>query len=107
LIDAIIALMATDNKVTGPINLGNATEFTILELAELVIELTGSRSKIVYAARQQDDPRQRRPDISRANELLSWTPKTPPRLGLGRTIAYFENLLTDADVRSALLLPVQ
>ena len=70
LVDGLTRLMATSDEITGPINLGNPGEFTILELAKMVIELTGSRSKIVYAARPEDDPRQRRPDISRADELL-------------------------------------
>ncbi len=99
--------MATNDEITGPINLGNPSEFTILELAQMVIELTGSRSKIVYAARPEDDPRQRRPDISCANELLSWAPKMSLRQGLIPTIAYFEKLLTDNGVRSAVLLPTR
>jgi UDP-glucuronate decarboxylase len=74
-----------------------------LELAEMVVGLTGSRSKIVYAARPQDDPRQRRPDISLANELLSWTPQIPLSKGLERTIAYFEKALSQEGIRSALL----
>jgi UDP-glucuronate decarboxylase len=103
LIDGLIRLMATNDKITGPINMGNPGEFTILELAEMVVALTGSRSKIVYAARPQDDPRQRRPDISLANELLSWTPQIPLSKGLERTIAYFEKALSQEGIRSALL----
>jgi len=105
LVDGLTRLMATSDEITGPINLGNPGEFTILELAKMVIELTGSRSKIVYAARPEDDPRQRRPDISRADELLHWSPKIPLRLGLTRTIAHFERVLTDQKVRSGLLAP--
>jgi UDP-glucuronate decarboxylase len=107
LIEGLIRLMATNDEITGPINLGNPSEFTILELAQMVVELTGSRSKIVYAARPEDDPRQRRPDISRANELLSWGPKISLRQGLMPTIAYFAKLLTDDGVRSTVLLPAR
>jgi UDP-glucuronate decarboxylase len=88
--------------VTGPINLGNPGEFSILELASLVIEMTGSRSKIAHRPRPEDDPRQRRPDISRAEEILGWKPTTDLRAGLKRTIAYFEKLLGEADVRTML-----
>jgi UDP-glucuronate decarboxylase len=88
--------------VTGPINLGNPKEFTILQLASLVIELTGSRSRIVHRRRPQDDPRQRRPDISKANDLLSWAPKTELAEGLNRTIEYFEGLLSDGTVRASI-----
>jgi UDP-glucuronate decarboxylase len=78
--------MDTPNDVIGPINLGNPEEFTILELASLVIELTGSRSRIAHWPRPQDDPRQRRPDISKANDILKWTPKTKLAEGLNKTI---------------------
>jgi UDP-glucuronate decarboxylase len=99
LIDGLVRLMNSPDDVTGPINIGNPKEFTILELASLVIELTGSHSHIVHRARPQDDPRQRRPDISKANELLRWAPQTQLRDGLTKTIAYFENLLKDEGVR--------
>jgi len=95
LVDALLRLMATGDEVTGPINVGNPAEFTIRELAELVIELTGSRSRIVHHARPEDDPRQRRPDISMAKDVLGWQPTTSLRDGLARTIAYFEDLLRD------------
>ena len=95
--------MSTPAEVTGPINIGNPDEFSILDLASMVIELTGSRSKVVYRPRPENDPRQRRPDISRAADLLSWAPRTPLKQGLGRTIAYFEQLLTDAGVRDAII----
>ncbi|HWM47946.1 MAG TPA: UDP-glucuronic acid decarboxylase family protein [Xanthobacteraceae bacterium] len=95
LVDALLRLMATGDEVTGPINVGNPAEFTIRELAELVIELTGSRSRIVHRARPEDDPRQRRPDISMAKDVLGWQPTTSLRDGLTRTIAYFEDLLRD------------
>ncbi|MFZ0608389.1 MAG: UDP-glucuronic acid decarboxylase family protein [Xanthobacteraceae bacterium] len=103
LIDGLIRLMNTADNVTGPINIGNPTEFTILELAALVIELTGSRSRIVNRPRPQDDPQQRRPDISKADEILKWSPHTALKEGLVRTIAYFEDLLRDETVRPAIM----
>jgi UDP-glucuronate decarboxylase len=99
LIDGLMRLMNTPDDVTGPINIGNPKEFTMLELASLVIEMTGSRSRIVYRQLPQDDPRQRRPDISKANDVLGWTPQTPLREGLVRTIEYFEGLLRDEAIR--------
>src|SRR5580700_1144084 len=99
LIDGLIRLMATPDEVTGPINIGNPTEFTILELASQVIELVGSRSRVVHRPRPQDDPRQRRPDISKADDLLQWAPQTQLREGLIRTIEYFEKLLKDDAIR--------
>jgi UDP-glucuronate decarboxylase len=99
LIDGLIRLMNTSDEVTGPINIGNPHEFTILELASLVIEMTGSRSRIVHRPRPQDDPRQRRPDISKADDLLGWAPRTALRDGLIRTIGYFEELLKDETIR--------
>jgi UDP-glucuronate decarboxylase len=94
LIDGLVRLMGTKEEVTGPINLGNPAEFTMLELAELVIELTGSRSKIIYLPLPADDPRQRQPDIGLAMRDLGWKPKVQLRDGLARTIAYFEDLLS-------------
>jgi UDP-glucuronate decarboxylase len=102
LVDGLVRLMNTPADVTGPVNLGNPGEFTILELAQQVIELTNSRSRIVHRALPQDDPKQRRPDISRANELLDWSPRVPLRYGLVQTIAYFERLIADPSVREAL-----
>src|ERR1700686_3901189 len=99
LIDGLMRLMKTPDDVTGPINIGNPKEFTILELASQVIELTGSRSKIVHRPRPQDDPRQRRPDISKADDLLGWAPRTQLQDGLKRTIKYFEGLLSDEAIR--------
>ena len=99
LIDGLVRLMNSPDDVTGPINIGNPKEFTILELASLVIELTGSRSRIVHRPRPQDDPRQRRPDISKADDLLGWAPQIPLREGLIKTIAYFEDLLKDEAIR--------
>ncbi|OQA80359.1 MAG: UDP-glucose 4-epimerase [Lentisphaerae bacterium ADurb.Bin242] len=95
LIDAMIRMMDTPDEVTGPVNLGNPGEFTILQLAELVIELTGSRSGIIRQELPADDPKQRRPDISMARELLKWEPATPLREGLARTIEYFDRLLKE------------
>lgn len=89
LVDGLIRLMESPPEVTGPINLGNPAEFTILELAEKVINLTGSRSKIVFRPLPQDDPSQRRPDISRAHSLLGWRPTIELDQGLRRAIRYF------------------
>jgi UDP-glucuronate decarboxylase len=95
LIAGFIRLMDAPDTVTGPINIGNPGEFTIRQLAEIVIEMTGSRSEIVQMPLPQDDPTQRRPDISKAQELLGWEPTIPLREGLGRTIAYFEKKLPE------------
>jgi UDP-glucuronate decarboxylase len=95
LVDGLIRLMGTDKAVTGPINLGNPVEFTIRQLAETVLEMTGSRSSIVYRPLPVDDPRQRQPDIQLATSALHWTPSTQLREGLGRTIAYFTQLLRE------------
>ena len=100
LIDGLIRLMNTRDEVTGPINLGNPEEFTMLELASLVIGLTGSRSRVVHRPLPQDDPRQRRPDISKASDLLKWGPKTKLKNGLIPTIEYFEGILKDGTIRS-------
>ncbi|MFM2366744.1 MAG: hypothetical protein RIR95_1352 [Pseudomonadota bacterium] len=94
LIDGFLALMATDDTVTGPINLGNPVEFSMLELAQSVLDLTGSKSKLDYQPLPQDDPKQRCPDISRAKADLNWEPRVQLREGLGHTIAYFDSLLT-------------
>lgn len=96
LIDAMIRMMDTPDDVTGPVNIGNPGEFTILQLAELVIELTNSRSGIIRRELPADDPKQRRPDISLARNLLRWEPATPLREGLSRTIEYFDRLLKEA-----------
>jgi UDP-glucuronate decarboxylase len=102
LIDGLMRLMGSADSVTGPINIGNPTEFTILELAKQVIELIGSSSRIVNRPLPQDDPRQRRPDICKAQELLGWSPRTPLAEGLKRTVAYFEELLRDQQTRAQL-----
>ncbi len=92
LIEGLIRTMAADETVTGPINLGNPCEFTILELAEMIVRLTGSSSKIVRCKLPRDDPRRRRPDISQAKELLDWEPAVALETGLQRTIAYFREI---------------
>src|SRR5262249_29086608 len=92
LVSGMIGLMNTPDTITGPINCGNPNEFTIRDLAEKVIAMIGSRSRIVHRPLPQDDPRQRRPDISQAQELLDWRPTVMLEEGLQRTIAYFEQL---------------
>lgn len=103
LIDGLMRLMATEDSVIGPINIGNPVEFSMLQLAAMVIDLTGSRSRIVQRPLPENDPRQRRPDISRAQEQLGWVPRIPLKEGLTRTIAYFDKLLGEAGVREALV----
>jgi UDP-glucuronate decarboxylase len=95
LIVGLVRLMETPAAVTGPINIGNPREFTIRQLAERVIELMGSRSKLIFEPLPQDDPRQRQPDISKARTLLNWEPTIMLDEGLKRTIAYFDALLRD------------
>lgn len=92
LVEALLRLMQTPAACTGPINVGNPDEFTILELAQLVIRLTGSKSKVVRMGLPQDDPERRRPDISLAKSTLDWVPKVPLEDGLMKTIEYFEAL---------------
>jgi UDP-glucuronate decarboxylase len=96
LIEAIVRMMGTETGFTGPVNIGNPGEFTIRELAELVIELTGTRSNIVHRPLPSDDPKQRRPDISLAMDKLDWKPQIALKNGLVKTIGYFENLLKDS-----------
>jgi len=96
LVDGLMRMMVTPSDFGGPVNLGNPGEFTIAELAALVLDLTGSRSKIVRRPLPQDDPRQRQPNISLARERLGWEPKVALRQGLERTIAYFDALLAQA-----------
>jgi UDP-glucuronate decarboxylase len=95
LITGLIALMETHDEVTGPINLGNPREFTMRELAEKTVAITGSRSKLEYRPLPTDDPKQRKPDISRANALLNWMPKVELDDGLKKTVAYFEGLISE------------
>ncbi|HYE01235.1 MAG TPA: NAD-dependent epimerase/dehydratase family protein, partial [Alphaproteobacteria bacterium] len=93
LIEGFVRFMAAPDDVTGPINLGNPGEFTILELAEAVLRLTGSGSRIKFRPLPVDDPLQRKPEIGRARDLLGWHPRVPLEEGLTRTIAYFRELL--------------
>jgi UDP-glucuronate decarboxylase len=93
LIDGMVRMMNSDDAVTGPMNLGNPGEFSIRELAELVIKKTASRSKLVYLPLPQDDPKQRQPDILRAKEVLRWEPKIPLAKGLDGAIRFFAELL--------------
>jgi len=97
LIEAMIRMMDTSYEVTGPVNLGNPDEFTILELAQKVIEMTGSKSKITFCKLPADDPVRRQPDISQARELLNWTPGIVLDEGLKHTINYFKNTLPEED----------
>jgi UDP-glucuronate decarboxylase len=90
LVEGMIRMMATDDDFTGPVNTGNPGEFTIKQLAEMVIRLTGSKSKPVYLPLPQDDPMQRKPDITLAKEKLGWQPVVPLEEGLLKTIAYFK-----------------
>lgn len=94
LVEGLVRLMDSKRDIVGPVNLGNPTEFTIRRLAEMVIDLTGSTSRIIHRPLPQDDPRQRQPDISKAQELLGWQPALPLAEGLTKTVAYFEDLLT-------------
>jgi len=103
LIEAFVRFSGTGKDIVGPINLGNPVEIPMIELAELVLELTNSRSRIVHLAAAVDDPRQRRPDISRAKEQLGWQPQVPLRTGLERTINYFDGALRSQQAR----LPVE
>jgi UDP-glucuronate decarboxylase len=93
LIEGFVRLMNSPKEVTGPINLGNPGEFTMRQLAELTIELTGSKSRMSFERLPQDDPKQRQPDITQATERLGWRPTVPLKEGLRLTIAYFDKLL--------------
>jgi UDP-glucuronate decarboxylase len=93
MIEGFVRMMAAPDDITGPMNLGNPVETSVAELANLIIELTGSRSKIVHRPLPVDDPIQRCPDISQAKTLLDWQPQTPLRPGLQKTIGYFDKLL--------------
>jgi len=94
LIEGLVRLMGSDDHVTGPINLGKPGEFTILELAKKVIELSNSKSDIIFKKLPADDPKQRRPDITQARKILEWEPEVELEEGLKRTIAYFDEILT-------------
>jgi len=91
LIDAFISLMGTSDDITGPMNLGNTEEFTIKQLAETIIEMTGSQSELVYSEMPEDDPLRRCPDINLANRILDWNPTTKLKDGLEKTVSYFAN----------------
>jgi UDP-glucuronate decarboxylase len=102
LIDGLVRLMATPADITGPVNIGNPTEFKIIELAQMTLDLIGSRSRIVRRPLPENDPQQRQPDISLAQKLLGWKPRVALKEGLISTIAYFERLLADQALRAQL-----
>ena len=93
LVEGLVRLMGSEDGFTGPVNLGNPGEFTILELARTVIEATGSRSEVVFKPLPHDDPMQRKPDIALAKERLGWSPRISLAEGLPKTIAYFRKTL--------------
>jgi len=96
LVERMIRMMATEDSFTGPVNIGNPGEFTMLELAQKILDLTNSKSKIIYLPLPDDDPTQRQPDISLAREKLNgWEPKIPLQKGLEKTINYFDSLLSE------------
>ena len=103
LISGLTRMMDTPNQITGPVNLGNPAEFSILEIAQTVLDLTGSRSRVVHRPLPQDDPKQRRPDISEADRIIGWRPTVHLKEGLSRTIAYFEEMLADEQLKRAIL----
>jgi UDP-glucuronate decarboxylase len=94
LINGFVKLMDTDHGFTGPVNLGNPGEFSMLELAETVLSLTGSTSELIFKDLPEDDPKQRQPDISIAKGKLEWEPKISLKEGLEKTISYFETLIS-------------
>ena len=98
LVDGLIRLMNTPDAVTGPINIGNPGEFSMLELASIIIEMTGSRSRIVHQPKPIDDPLRRQPDISQARSVLNWSPTTSLKEGLRPTIDYFDELLSNSSI---------
>jgi UDP-glucuronate decarboxylase len=106
LVEGLTRLMNVEGDVVGPVNLGNPSEITISHLAQLIISLVGSRSQIEFRPLPQDDPRQRCPDITRALELLHWSPKVQLKDGLSRTIAYFDNLMSSPSEASKLVWKV-
>jgi UDP-glucuronate decarboxylase len=93
LIEAFVRLMASPKEITGPVNLGNPGEFTMLELAEKVIAISGSKSRLIFMPLPQDDPKQRQPDISQAKNQLDWEPKVHLEDGLKETLTYFKKLV--------------
>jgi UDP-glucuronate decarboxylase len=98
LIEGMLRMMSTPPEVTGPINIGNPWEFTIGELAELVVELTASKSKLNFEPLPSDDHNQRQPDISRVKDVLGWEPKIQLREGLAKTITYFDETLSERSI---------
>jgi UDP-glucuronate decarboxylase len=102
LVDALTRLMATGDSVSGPINIGNPNEISVLELAKVVVDLVGAKSKIVRRPLPENDPKQRQPDIANAKKLLSWEPQTPLKDGLSHTVAYFETLLAEKGIRDVI-----
>ena len=100
LVDGLMRLMHAPADVTGPINFGSTQEITVGELAETVVRLTGAKSRIVHGKPPPDDPRRRRPDVSKARHTLGWTPTTPLESGLATTIEYFDELLAQSSPRS-------
>jgi UDP-glucuronate decarboxylase len=99
LIDGLVRLMNTSSEITGPVNLGNPIELSILHLAEKIIKLTGSKSKVIFHPLPHDDPKQRQPDIAAAREILAWTPQIALEQGLTITIAYFDALLREHGIK--------
>jgi len=95
LVEVILRLMTTEKRVTGPMNLGNPIEYTILQIAEIIIDQIGSKSKIIFEPLPEDDPKQRQPDISFAKSELNWEPKTQLKEGLDKTIHYFDQILSN------------
>jgi UDP-glucuronate decarboxylase len=100
LIEAMIRVMATPDDFTGPVNIGNPKEFTILELAQEVLRLTGSRSKVVFRPLPTDDPKQRQPDITLAKKTIDWSPTIELDRGLEKTVSYFKSQLQIGGARS-------
>jgi len=107
LVEALGLMMETSAEVTGPINIGNPNEMTILQLAELVVAMTAAKSKIRFEPLPSDDPRQRQPDISKAKAVLGWRPKTQLREGLAKTIAYFDGILSEGATPALTLRPAR
>jgi len=98
LIAGNVLIMETDPSFTGTVNIGNPVEFKIIDLALIVLEMTGSKSELIFKPLPQDDPKQRKPDITLAQKALSWTPKIGLKEGLSRTIHYFEKILIKSNV---------
>lgn len=93
LIDAMLKMIKTNNEITGPINIGNPIEYNMNELAEIIIKLTNSKSRIIYKDLPSDDPKKRKPDITLANDILDWKPFINLKDGLNKTINYFNNMI--------------